>query len=63
MAEIKREPMRIAFFEDGAEQPTSLFVGFDPDHSLADIARWICINPVDARELVYEIEEILIDED
>jgi len=53
MSEIKRPPI-ITYDASGNEVAT-----FDADHSLADIARWICENPTDAEELTLIISEIL----
>jgi len=45
MSEVKRDPI-ISTDDTGNELAT-----FDADHSLSDIARWICRNRPDAEEL------------
>jgi len=52
MTEIKRDPI-CSQDENGDE-----LVTFDPDHTLSDIARWICRNKSDAEEVHRMIGEI-----
>lgn len=52
MSEVKREPIYTRD-ENGNELAT-----FDAGHSLADIARWIARNPVDAEEMVFLLREL-----
>ena len=53
MSEIKRAP--ITTYDDDGEK----LEAFDANHTLSDIARWICENPTDAEELVRIISEML----
>ena len=45
MAEIKTPP---STWED---QEGTIYEGFGPSHTLADIARWLMTNPVEAEEV------------
>ena len=53
MSEIKRPPI-ITYDAAGNELAT-----FDADHTLADIARWVCQNTADGEELARIVAEIL----
>lgn len=57
MSEIKRDPI-CAIDENGDELAT-----FDANHTLADIARWVCKNPADAEELRRILGEMLNETD
>ena len=52
MAEIKRKPILM-------EVEGGFIEGFDEGHTLADIARWLLKNRVDAEELHYLLGEML----
>lgn len=52
MPEIKREPVPIIVSDTAYE-------AFDDDHTLADIARWIGRNKVDAEEVARILGEML----
>ena len=52
MSEVRREPIHLTIGEIEYE-------AFDESHSLADIARWIMRNPVDAEELREMLGEML----
>lgn len=49
--EVKTPPIRM-FDAEGGE-----YVTFGPQHTLADIARWIAENPVDAEEILRLVKE------
>lgn len=53
VSEIKRDPI-YSHNANGDELAT-----FDADHSLADIARWVCQNTADGEELARIVAEIL----
>jgi len=53
MSEIKRQPI-VIYDADGEKMEA-----FDANHTLADIARWVCENEADAEELVRIISEML----
>jgi len=53
MSEIKRDPI-YSQSANGDELAT-----FDADHTLADIARWVCRNRADAEEVHRMIGEML----
>ena len=53
MSEIKTPP--ISWLDEGGDK----VVGFTAEHTLADIARWIMENPVDAKELHLILGELI----
>ena len=53
VSEIKRDPI-ITHDADGNE-----IVAFDCDHTLADIAQWICQSRSDAEETIGLMQRIL----
>jgi hypothetical protein len=53
MSEVKRDPI-ITHDANGDELAT-----FDANHTLADIARWLCRNPVEGEEVGRMIGSIL----
>ena len=53
MSEIKRDPI-CALDANGDELAT-----FDANHSLADIARWVCRNPSEGADVARIIGDIL----
>ena len=53
MSEIKRDPIT-SLDENGDELAT-----FDANHSLADIARWVCRTTADGEEMIRIIGDIL----
>lgn len=53
MSEIKRDPIY------GVNESGDDTVTFDEQHTLSDIARWICLNPDEAAEVQYLIGQCL----
>lgn len=56
MAEIRTEPY-IVWVDVGED--TYECEAFGPDHTLGDIARWICRNRSEAEELLYILKKEL----